>query len=75
MDITQLSLADGKSEYNFEEAAGVLGMSSLELRTFVIEHLAGGEAPVRNLSRLRFRPADLIMLTLVKTPSPTGQLD
>ena len=75
MDITQLSLADGKSEYNFEEAAGVLGMSSLELRTLVIEHLASEDAPLQNLSRLRFRPADLIMLTLVKSPSPASQLD
>ena len=75
MDMTQLPLADGKSDYNFEEAAGVLGISSLELRTLVIEHLAGGDAPVRNLSRLRFRPADLIMLTMVKTPSPASQLD
>ncbi len=75
MNMTKLSLPGGKAEYNFEEAAGGLGISSLELKTLVIEHLAGGEAPVRNLSRLRFRPADLIMLTMVKEPQPAAQLD
>jgi hypothetical protein len=51
MDITQLPLADGKSDYNFEEAASVLGMSSLELRTLVIERLTSEDAPLQNLSR------------------------
>jgi len=52
-----------------------LGISSLELKTLVIEHFAGGEAPVRNLSLLSFRPADLIMLTMVKEPNTASQLD
>ena len=64
----QINLATGKSDYNFEEAARILGISAKELRTLVIHHLVDEADAVQNLPRMRFRPADLIMLSMVKTP-------
>ena len=65
MDAMHLSLPVGKADFNFEEAAAALGISSNELETLVIERLNADGPSVRNLARMRFRPADLIMLNLV----------
>ena len=65
----RLSLPTGKSDYNFEEAARILGISGKELRTLVIHHLLDEADAVQNLPRMRFRPADLIMLSMVSTPA------
>ena len=54
-----------KSEYNIDEAARVLGMSSGELRSLLIRHVLDEPDGVRHLPKMRFRPADLIMLRLV----------
>lgn len=54
-----------KSEYNIEEAARVLDMSSAELRSLLIRHVLDEPDGVRHLPKMRFRPADLIMLRLV----------
>jgi hypothetical protein len=60
----------GKAEYNLDEAASILGISAKELRTRVIQHLLDGSDSVQNLTRMKFRPADLIMLSMVgDTPS------
>jgi hypothetical protein len=64
----QINLPTGKSDYNFEEAARILGISARELRTLVIHNLLDEPDAVQNLPRMRFRPADLIMLSMVKTP-------
>jgi hypothetical protein len=64
----QISLPTGKSEYNFEEAARILGISSKELRSRVIHHLLDEADAVQNLPRMKFRPADLIMLSMVSGP-------
>lgn len=61
-----LSLPAGKAEFNFEEAAEALGISSNELETLVVERLHADGPSVRNLSRMRFRPADLIMLNMMQ---------
>ena len=60
-----LSLPSGKAEFNFEEAASALGISSNELEALVVERLEADGPSVRNLARMRFRPADLIMLNMV----------
>jgi hypothetical protein len=65
MDVMNLSLPTGKAEFNFEEAAAALGISSNELETLVVERLEADGPSVRNLARMRFRPADLIMLNMV----------
>ena len=64
----RINLPTGKSDYNFEEAARILGISAKELRTLVIHNLLDEADAVQNLPRMRFRPADLIMLSMVKTP-------
>ena len=61
-----LSLPAGKAEFNFDEAAAALGISSNELETLVIDRLKADGPSVRNLTRMRFRPADLIMLNMVQ---------
>jgi hypothetical protein len=66
MDVMHLSLPAGKAEFNFEEAAAALGISSNELETLVVERLNADGPSVRNLARMRFRPADLIMLNMVQ---------
>lgn len=67
MDVMNLSLPTGKAEYNFEEAAAALGISSNELETLVVERLEADGSSLRNLARMRFRPADLIMLNMVQS--------
>jgi len=66
MSSIQLSLPAGKAEFNFQEAALLLGMTSTELEALVAQHLAE-EGSEKNLLRMRFRPADLIMLNLMQT--------
>ena len=61
----RLHLPTSKSEYNIEEAARVLGISSGELRSLLIRHVLDEPEGLRNLPKMRFRPADLIMLQLV----------
>ena len=60
-----LDIPTSKSEYNIEEAARVLDMSAAELRSQLIRHDLDEPDGVRNLPKMRFRPADLIMLRLV----------
>jgi hypothetical protein len=60
-----LDIPTSKSEYNIEEAAHVLEMSAAELRSLLIRHVLDEPDGVRNLPKMRFRPADLIMLRLV----------
>lgn len=69
MSPLQISLPTGKSDYNFEEAARILGISAKQLRTLVIHHLLDEADAVQNLPRMRFRPADLIMLSMVSAPA------
>jgi hypothetical protein len=68
MSPIQISLPTGKSDFNFEEAARILGISAKQLRTLVIHHLLDEAEAVQNLPRMRFRPADLIMLSMVGVP-------
>ncbi len=61
----QLSLPTSKAEFNIEEAAHVLGLSASELRSLLIRHVLDEPEGIRNLPKMRFRPADLVMLSLV----------
>ena len=70
-----LSLPIGKAEFNFEEAAAALGISSNELEALVVERLEADNNALRNLARMRFRPADLIMLNMVQTTRAAAALD
>ena len=67
----RLHLSTSKSEYNIEEAARVLGINSGELRSLLIRHVLDEPEGLRNLPKMRFRPADLIMLQLVRGSVPS----
>jgi len=41
----------------------------------VEQRLGDDTAAMNNITKLRFRPADLIMLNLIKTPRAVGDLD
>jgi hypothetical protein len=71
----QLSLPSGKADFNLDEAAGVLGISSNELKSLVEQRLGGDRAAMNNISKLRFRPADLIMLNMMQATHAVGDLD
>lgn len=60
-----LQLPTAKSEYNIEEAARFLGISSHELRSLLIRHVLDETECIQNLPKMKFRPADLIMLSIV----------
>lgn len=75
MDVINLSLPAGKAEFNFEEAAAALGISSHQLEALVAERLDADGPSVRNLARMRFRPADLIMLNLVQAARVAAPAD
>ncbi len=73
MSLQKFTLPSGKSEFNFEEAASVLGLTSGELEALVAERLAE-EGAERNLARMRFRRTDLILLNLIQH-TPATRLD
>lgn len=64
----QLDLSIEKNDYNIDEAARLLGITSGEIRSLLIRYVLDEVDGVRNLSGMRFRPADLIMLSQVAVP-------
>lgn len=64
----QLDLSAEKNDYNIDEAACLLGITSGEIRSLLIRYVLDEVDGVRNLSGMRFRPADLIMLSQVAVP-------
>ncbi len=66
MSRTQLSLPAGKSDFNFDEAATLLGLSSQELKSFVMQRLGESDTSPKQLAKMRFRPADLVLLNVIQ---------
>jgi hypothetical protein len=66
-----IRLQPGKSEYTEEEAARALGLSATEFRALVMHHVQEAEA-LNNLGVMRFRPSDLLMLSM-QAPSPAHE--
>ncbi len=64
-------LPSTKAEYNVEEAARMLGISSGELRSLLIRHVLDEPEGLQNLPKMRFRRADLVMLRLVYSTIPS----
>ena len=60
-----LRLSTRKSEYTVQEAARVLGVSFEELRSLLIRHVLDEMDSIENIPKMRFKPADLVMLNLV----------
>lgn len=76
MSHTQLSLPAGKSDFNFEEAASLLGLSEQELKSFVLQRLGESDTSPKQLAKMRFRPADLVLLNVIQaTPGSQAELD
>ena len=66
----QIQLSTAKSEYTIDEAARLLGISSQELRSLLIRHVLDETEAIQNLPKMKFRPADLIMLSLMAAEAP-----
>ena len=76
MSHTQLSLPAGKSDFNFEEAASLLGLSEQELKSFVLLRLGESDTSPKQLAKMRFRPADLVLLNVIQaTPGSPANFD
>ena len=60
-----LRLSTRKSEYTVQEAARVLEVSFDELRSLLIRHVLDEMDSIENIPRMRFKPSDLVMLSLV----------
>lgn len=71
----QLSLTAGKAEYNWDEAATMLGLSSNELQNLVIDRLGERESKESAFAKMRFRPADLILLNMVQAGAALVEAD
>ena len=61
-----LRLSPRKSEYTVEEAARILDVTSDELRSLLARCVLDEMESIPNIAKMRFRPADLVMLNLVK---------
>ena len=63
-----IRLQPGKSEYTEEEAARVLGLSSTQFRSLLLDHVIGEEEWLSNVPLMRFRPSDLLLLSVLGRP-------
>lgn len=66
MSLMPSTLPAGKAEFNWDEAASMLGISAAELETLVADRLGDEESPQKAMAKMRFRPADLIMLNMMQ---------
>ena len=66
-----LRLSTRKSEYTVQEAARVLEVSFDELRSLLIRHVLDEMDSIENIPKMRFTPADLVMLSLVRPAAKT----
>ena len=70
----QISLTAGKADYNWDEAAKMLGLSSTELQTLVVDRL-GENDQEKSFSKMRFRPTDLILLNMMQAGTPLAEAE
>ena len=61
-----LRLSPRKNEYSVAEAARILDVTSEELRSLLSRCVLDEMESIPNIAKMRFRPADLVMLNLVK---------
>ena len=60
-----LRLDPAKTEYTEEEAATALGLSSAQFRSLLLRHVVEEEDSLNNVAVMRFRPSDLLMLSML----------
>lgn len=61
----KIRLQPGKSEYTEAEAARALGVSPAQFRTLLLRHVVHEEAALGNVALMRFRPSDLLLLSML----------
>ena len=64
----RIRLQPGKSEYTEMEAARALGISQMQFRTLLVRHVLQEEEGVSNIALMRFRPSDLLLLSMMGDP-------
>ena len=61
----KIHLQPGKTEYTEEEAAIALGLSGSQFRLLLLRHVLHEEENLGNVALMRFRPSDLLMLSVL----------
>ena len=61
----KIRLQPGKSEYTENEAARALGVSPSQFRSMLLQHVVDEEAALGNVGLMRFRPSDLLLLSML----------
>lgn len=61
----KIQLEPGKREYSEAEAARALELSPAEFRLLLLRHMVQEEENLTNLTIMRFRPSDLLLLSLL----------
>jgi len=67
-----IRLQPGKSEYTEEEAARALGLSAAQFRALVLDQVLEETEALNNLGLMRFRPSDLLMLSMLVVGDRAG---
>ena len=62
-------LQPGKTEYTEEEAATALGLSATQFRSLLKRHVVQEEEALGNVAMMRFRPSDLLLLSMLASPT------
>ncbi|MBI3697252.1 MAG: hypothetical protein HY238_20755 [Acidobacteria bacterium] len=60
----RVRLQPGKTEYTEAEATRALGVSPAEFRSLLQRHFLENEEALGNVAIMRFRPSDLLLLSL-----------
>ena len=64
----KIQLQPGKTEYTQEEAARALGLTESQFRSLVARHVVSEESALGNVGLMRFRPSDLLLLSVLGAP-------
>lgn len=71
----RVRLQPGKTEYTESEAARALGLSPAQFRTLLLHHVVQEEEAISNVGIMRFRPSDLLLLSMLKEEARTHKPD
>jgi len=64
----KIRLQPGKSEYTEAEAAQALGISADQFRSLLMHHVVQEQEALGNISLMRFRPSDLLLVSMLGLP-------
>jgi hypothetical protein len=70
----KIQLQPGKTEYTEQEAARALGLTENQFRTLLMRHVVTEEAALNNVGLMRFRPSDLLLLSVLGNPRQAEEL-